>query len=801
MKMCTILGKALFVVAASGGSTLALAQSFVSAPPEAGANDAAGLQRSLGESQEIVVTATRQEQVLRRVPLAVTAYSQEALDQKGVRSVDDVARLTPGVSLDRQARYNGSQSNITIRGIRSTSGVATTGIYIDDTPVQARQGTSQAATNPYPRLFDLQRVEVLRGPQGTLFGAGSVGGAVRFITPSPNLSGGIDIYARGELGFTDGGAPSYEMGLALGTPLVEDKVGLRVSGYYRRDGGYVDRVDYSGNMVDKNANREEAVVLRAAMALRPTETLTLTPSFLYQRTKTADASAYVEAISNPDRHDFRQNNPLGQPGSDRFLLPALKAEWEIGSVTLISNTSYLDRKVLNNYDTTTLDIASAARVYGPPPAALQGLADRSVANFFTKQFTQEVRLQNNDPDARLNWVLGGFYQRARSHDVFMVDGQNLLQMVNYGRATSVPPLAPCATVAQCFFGVSLYQGQYSLFLDTDQIDKQLAAFAQVDFKITPKLKLTAGARYADLKFNYANFRAGTTIVSPGVSTTSNQGSHPFTPKFGVSWQADPNNLFYGNVAKGFRIGGVANPVGQRCAADATAIGFDPNSPRNISSDTVWSYEAGMKNRLFGGKLNVDASVYKIDWKNIQTILTLPSCQVPTTVNLGDAVSKGFDLAVTASPYQGLSLGASVAYNDSHYTTTSDSSIPGRPIRRAGEPLGGPPWSFYFNGEYEFEVGDARPYLRGDLAYTSHDDTPLDLSSPIVNPDIPRIPAVTVLNLRVGVRVKGADISLFALNALNAHPELARYEDAPAANYFRGVTLRPRTVGITATFRN
>ena len=788
---CKKFGAVALAILSSGVSVVAFAQvTGAEAPQDSG--DA---------SQEIVVTATRQEQVLRRVPLSVTAYSQEALDQKGVRSVDDVARLTPGVSLDRQARYNGSQSNITIRGIRSTSGVATTGIYIDDTPVQARQGTSQAATNPYPRLFDLQRVEVLRGPQGTLFGAGSVGGAVRFITPSPNLSGGIDIYARGELGFTDGGAPSYEMGLALGTPLVEDKVGLRVSGYYRRDGGYVDRVDYSGNMVDKNANREEAVVLRAAMALRPTETLTLTPSFLYQRTKTADASAYVEALSNPGRHDFRQNNPLGQPGSDRFLLPALKAEWEIGSVSIISNSSYLDRKVLNNFDSTTLDLASQARVYGSPPQALQNVAVRAVANNYSKQFTQELRAQNNDPDSPFNWVVGAFYQHSKSRDLFQVDGGNLLQMVNYGRATATPAQAPCATVAACFFGVPLYRDQYSLYLDIDQVDEQFAGFAQFDYKFTPTLKLTAGARYADLKFSYDNFRAGTVIVSPGVTSSIKQRTHPFTPKFGLSWQADPNNLLYANVAKGFRMGSVATPVGQRCGADAAAFGFDPNEPRTISPDTVWSYEVGMKNRLFGGKLNVDASAYKIDWKNIQTLLTLPSCQVPTTVNLGDAVSQGFDLAITASPRRGLTLGASVAYNDSHYTTTSDSSIPGRPIRRSGEPLGGPPWSLYFNGEYEFELGHVRPYLRGDLAYSSHDKTPLDLTSPIINPDIPRTPAVTVLNLRIGTRFNGADISLFALNALNAQPEIARYEDAPAADYFRGITLRPRTIGITATFRN
>lgn len=791
------LGAILVSALVCGVSSIAMAQT--TATPSATAQQTGT--NTGADAQEIIVTATRKEQILRRVPLSVTAYSQQALDQKGVRNVDDVARLTPGVSLDRQARYNGSQSNITIRGIQSTSGVATTGIYIDDTPVQARQGTSQAATNPYPRLFDLQRVEVLRGPQGTLFGSGSVGGAVRFITPSPTMSGHAQIYARGELGFTDGGAASYETGLAIGAPIVEDKIGLRVSGYYRRDGGYVDRVDFAGNLADKNANHEEAVVFRAALGVKATDTLTLTPSILYQRTKTADASAYVEALSNPSRQDFRQSNPLAQPGSDRFVLPALKAEWRAGSVMVISNTSYMDRKIQNNYDTTTLDLASQAHVFGPPPTALQNVAEGAIANFATQQFTQEVRVQNNNPDARFNWVVGGFYQHTRSHDYFQVEGPYLLQMANYGRQNATPPQAPCATVADCFFGVGLYQNKYTLVLDIHQLDTQVAGFAQADFKLTPTLKLTAGVRYADLKFSYDNFRAGTVIVSPGVSSSIRQGSHPVTPKFGVSWQADPDNLFYANVAKGFRIGGVATPVGQRCAADATALGFDPNQPRTINSDTVWSYEIGTKNRFMGGKLNLDASAYQINWNNIQTNLTLPSCQIPTTVNLGNAVSKGVDLAITVNPAAGLNIGASVAYNDSHYTTTSLSSIPGRPIRRSGEPLGTPPWSFYLNGEYEFSAMGQRPYVRADIAHTSHDKTPLDLTSPLVDPNIPRTPAVTVVNLRAGVRFKGADVSLFAQNLLNAHPEVARYEDAPNANYFRGVTLRPRTIGITATFRH
>ncbi len=734
-----------------------------------------------------------------KVPLSVTAYSQEALDQKGARDIDQIVQLTPGVQLERAARYNGTASNITVRGVRSTSGLPTTGIYIDDTPVQMRQGTSQSATNPYPRLFDLERIEVLRGPQGTLFGAGAMGGALRFITPSPSLSG-LDTYARGEVGSTDSGGMSYEAGGAVGAPIVEDRIGMRVSAHYRKDGGFIDRVNYGGGVVDRNSNWSDALAARGALAFKLSDGLTITPSIFYQRSKVGDTSVFVEALSDLGRHRLAQNNPLAQPGSDEFTLPALKVELELGSATLISNTSYMDRDVKNGYDATTLDLASLGRVLGPPPPALQDVFSRSTANSGTRMFTQEVRVQNSDAGARFNWVAGAFYQHTKIHDQFSVENPFLLDVVNYGRASAVPPLPPCPTVAACFFGVGLYQDSYALVIDSRLKDEQLAAFAQVDYRITGKLKLTLGARYGDLKFTSNGFVAGPVVVSTGRTVVIDQRSKPFTPKVGLSWQGNDDNLFYANVAKGFRVGTVAPPVGSRCAADATVMGFDPNASRVIEPDSLWSYEVGSKNRLFGATVVLDAAAYYTDWKNIQTNLTLPSCQIPTTINANNAVSWGFDLAVTSNPVAGLSLGMMASYNDSHYTSETPSSIPGVPVYAKGEPLGGPPWSLYLSSEYEFARNGVRPYVRGELAHTTHDSTPLSVSV-VNNPDIPRAPATTTLDVRAGARLNGFDLSVFASNLLNAHPEIARYEDTPAANYFRGLTLRPRTIGLTVTFRN
>src|SRR5215469_924273 len=201
-----------------------------------------------GGLQEVLVTATRREERLQDVPISVTAFSQEQMDAQGLRSIDDLTRQAPGVSFSRNgmgssANYNDENSDISFRGVESQAGASTTGIYIDDTPVQSRH-LAFGAVNVFPALFDIDRVEVLRGPQGTLFGAGAEGGALRFLMPQPGLTN-YSAYARAELATTRGGDPSYELGAAFGGPIVNDELGFRVSASYRRDGGWVDRVNYT----------------------------------------------------------------------------------------------------------------------------------------------------------------------------------------------------------------------------------------------------------------------------------------------------------------------------------------------------------------------------------------------------------------------------------------------------------------------------------------------------------------------------------------------------------------------------
>ena len=248
--------------------------------------------------EEVTVTATRRAEPLSKVAISVSTFSAEQMDQRGVKDFDDLVRLSPGLNLTRDSATGANQ--ISIRGISSNAGSGTTGVYIDDTPIQVRN-LGFGAGNAFPGLFDVDRVEVLRGPQGTLFGAGSEGGTVRFITTAPSLTQQSG-YVRSELATMKNGAPTYEAGGAFGAPLINDELGFRISAFYRREGGWIDDVNGTykitdptgasfGHSVDftktstieDNANWNSTVALRGALTFQPTESLTITPSIFYQK--------------------------------------------------------------------------------------------------------------------------------------------------------------------------------------------------------------------------------------------------------------------------------------------------------------------------------------------------------------------------------------------------------------------------------------------------------------------------------------------------------------------------------------
>jgi iron complex outermembrane receptor protein len=759
---------------------------------------------------EVVITATRQSQVLSRVPISVTAFTQDKMDTLGVKDFGDIARYTPGVVFDPATK------DVSIRGVASSAGAATTGVYIDDTPVQV-QVIGFNSNNTLPAVFDLDRVEVLRGPQGTVFGAGSEGGTVRYITPQPSLTT-YSAYGRAEGSTTDGGAASGEFGLAVGGPIVEDKLGFRISGWYRRDGGYIDRVDQSDDsVVNKNANGMDTTVGRAALTWAPVPQLTITPSVYYQSRNQRDTDDYWVGISNPSNGVYQNGDPEARGDKDHYVLPAFRVQYDFNGASLISNTSYFYRKEITGYEGTLYNLSYFQQLISTPGSCgacttgglyplltptgfnLPGFGRYSSPNTVTNKqnnFNQEVRFQSSNPDARINYVFGIFYQRNRQLSVEEIHDPQLEQITQYLFGES----------ASDYWGEGLLP-QYG---DDDYINynrthsSQLAGFADVTVSLTSQLKIEGGIRYAHTHFDYNYFTDG---AQNGGYTGGNgkESEYPLTPKGSVQYQLDRNNLFYVTYSKGYRQGGGSPQVSPTfCASDLAALGLT-QSPPAYHSDTVDSYEVGSKNKMFDQKLQVEASAYYLRWHNIQQEISLPSCGYQYTGNLGEAESKGFDLQLQYEIVHNLISELTFGYTDAKYikTLNSGNSILANDGDAIGTPYAAPPWTLAFGLQYNFSVLDRRAFARMDYEHTAHNNdlTPtLDPLASSYDAALMNPPSTDFISLRTGVIVKGVNMSIFVDNLLDSHPGLNLNHQDQYTLLFEQSTFRPRTVGLTATYR-
>ncbi|MBS0366853.1 MAG: TonB-dependent receptor [Proteobacteria bacterium] len=784
--------------------------------------------------QEVVVTATRRAERLQDVPISVTAFGQEQMDAQGLRNIDDLTRLSPGVTFQRNgtgssANYNDENSDINIRGVDSTAGTSTTGIYIDDTPIQSRH-IGFGAVNAFPALFDLDRVEVLRGPQGTLFGAGSEGGTVRFISPEPSLSR-TSTYVRSELATTRHGDPSYELGAAYGGTLIDGVLGYRVSASYRRDGGYVDRVGYSVDAADQlatpvfthtiesAANWQRTATLRAALKWAVNDNVNVTPSIYYQELHINDTAAYWEALSDRQSAVFRNGNALPNPSTDPFWLAAVKVEWNLGFAQLTSNTSYLRRDQRSVSDYTQYLRSSYLPYYFNPLTNQVGIShwpqpgDAGTAPFRDEQrnFYQEVRLTSADAAARLTWNSGVFFSLLKESVPENIYDPTL-DAESFGQLCAA---TPCP-------GGLLFYGP-----DDRVTDKQAALFGEASYKLTQTLKVTAGLRVSRVQFKGESLQAGT-FVGPTIYSVGSASETPLTPKLVISWQPDRDQLYYASAAKGYRVGGTNADVGIQCEGDLGSVGVPLSAdglrhvPPTYSSDHLWSYEIGTKNTLLERRLQVDASLFVIDWQNIQQNVYLPSCGQQFVSNLGRVRSQGGELQLNYRPVQSLLTSFTVAYTDAKYSKTSCAGVlqyngtncVGNgaaqgflPIVHEGNRLVGAPWTFFATGEYSFPGwSEHTPYLRADFQYTTAQTALLpgqDPTNGLNDTTIPGLPITRNLSMRGGLRWSGFDLSAFVDNATGSQPLLYRSRDiADDSNdklYFQR-SVRPRTFGVTLTYR-
>jgi outer membrane receptor protein involved in Fe transport len=734
--------------------------------------------------EEIVVTATRRTEDLTKVPMSITALSQKDMDRLHIHDMSDVARYTPGVTFDS----TGASNAISIRGISSSVGFATTGVYIDDTMVPMRSNNLYSTGTAFPDIFDLDRVEVLRGPQGTLFGAGSEGGAIRFITPQPSLTTD-SIYSRAEASFTEYGGPSYDAGIAAGGPLEQGEIGGRVSLYYQHDGGYIDQQSIlPGGLNIANSNWADTLVGRAALTIAPTATLKITTSVFLQDYYINDADTFNQPFSNTSAGDFRNQNVLRTPRTDRWMLPSVRVELTLPEATFISLSSYFNRSNPNTLDYT--EIIPALLGLSPYPT---GPGQDALTQVNTKQdvFTQEFRLQSLNSNAPLRWTVGAYFSRSRL-DTYESAYQPYL-------STLIQNLTGLSL--QQVFGIGLLDGGYEFEGQVVSNDTQTAGFGQLDYRIFDKLTLTAGVRVSRTEFDFNEFQQG--VFAGGYEVQSGSESEtPVTPKFVASYQLNPNNLLYASAAKGFRMGGVNAPIATTpgCSSDLAGLGLG-SAPPLFKSDTTWSYEIGSKNTLFDNKLRIASSLYHIDWLGIQQSVYLPNCGQGFVGNLGSATSQGGDLSLTGLVGQHLVLSFALGYDDARYNQTISSGA--FILVKQGESLTDyAPWTGTIAADYTFAVwGDKQAYLHGDFEHIDHYPNLLpgtySYDPALVLANQPRNQQ---LNLRTGLQWAGWDVSVYANNILNDFPILNYEHTTPASPLFDETTLRPRTIGLTAYYR-
>ena len=795
----TLAGGALCVTSAWSQAAAPVADDAASAP----------------QVEVVTVTAQRREQVITKVPMSVAALGAAALDKQSIKDIADISRVTPGLTLG--STDPSGESSVSIRGISSVVGAATTGIYIDDAPVQIGNIAGcpfLCVGSPMPRIFDIDRVEVLRGPQGTLYGSSSEGGAVRFITAAPRLTGSVTGMAHVEASATQGGAPSAEAGVVLEAPIVADVAGFRASLWDQHAGGYVDAYSpTTGDLVKRNINSSDSQVARLSLRIEPTDDLTITPSYYFQNVKEAGRATYSEALG-VDKSNFN----IEQPDHDRFGIAALAIDYDFKPFALKSITSNLNRKqdrtddysnfgegreIINNLDVP----AGLAPTILPLPTQKGTGTANALTDTTQNNWTEELRLTSNDAKGdRLSWIAGAYFQSARqgyAQTIF----ENVAQLSsvydalwNTGGAVFDPedPL-----------GGDISYLEHDMFKTTEQ-----ALYGEASFKFTPALSASLGLRMTRTTASFDSTLDGWWSGGTYHFTGSNT-EHPVTPKLGVSWQATPDALVYATAAKGFRVGG-ANPSlanNPACQSDLQALGGDDVEPLLYKSDSVWSYELGAKHKLAGGAVQVNGSLHWINWNNIQTQVALPTCGFGYIANMAKATSKGLDLDVQAKATANVTLSASVGVDKAEYTKSVDNAgyalglSPVAYLVKSGDPLPTPRWTAALGAEYGWSLGANPAFARVDYQFASAYHRTGSQGTQNYDPDTGRVSALHMVNLRTGVKVGAWDWSVYVKNVFDTRTEMSRFHSysqsivtgEPSAYYY-GDALPPRMLGASANVR-
>jgi outer membrane receptor protein involved in Fe transport len=691
------------------------ARAATAAPP---AGDAYGL-------DEIVVTAEKRNSTIQNTAISMSAISGDVLLAKGISSVEDIAGQVPGVSMRTAGP---GQTEYEMRGLTSAGGsAATVGFYVDETPLSASAVALNGRTVIDPDLFDLNHVEVLRGPQGTLYGSGSMGGTIKLVTNQPKLGvleGATDLNVSDTKHGSANGGGSLMLNLPLG-----EVAALRVVATEKYVSGFIDRIviqpgafpyptnpsgtatapvtcfyycnrgDVAAAPVEKDikgSNEERYTAARAALLLKPNDELSITTTLMYQR---IDADGYNNYQENPGGLAIYQPYDQKEPYYDSFKLASLDVEYGLSFATLTSATSYWKRDVFQSTDSTE---------------ALQNINNLTtfIQNLYqeedpTAQFSEELRLTSTGSGA-FEWVGGLYFANLHSGYITTNQAPGFATAVSCGLPSAANPVGghcpaseqynpngvlryPDATLPPYPSGEAANPNGIVFNDNNPNVMKQTAIFGQTSYKFSDEWKLTAGLRIFHFTIENHAYQSGLGTASanqdPTVLSQSADGT-AILPRLNLAYTPTPDLTVYGTIAKGSRPGGfnlpiplpttqqlTANPAAYNCGLPLS--GTPPpvyvTSQPNYTPDSVWSIELGEKAKFDDRRFTVNADVNYIKWTDIQQVLSL-SCGYPYDTNAGNAKSYGPEVELSAIIVPGLTFDLSGTKTMAYISDPSASAI-------------------------------------------------------------------------------------------------------------------------------
>ena len=716
-------------------------------------------QEAAAEVGEVVVTATRRATRLQDVPLSITAFSQQELTKKGIVGYEGLARETPGVVLNKPtANFN----NFTARGI-ATNGYnanlqSSVAIYIDELPISTIGNTTVLD----PTLFDVERVEFLRGPQGTLFGSGSLAGALRILTKAPELDG----YSAGVLvdwGVTGADSFRQRYNAMVNVPIIEDELALRIVAFHRNEEGYTDNL---GTGIT-NSNTLDNSGIRGSLLWKPTDRFSLRGTLSYEKSTPEDSGLIDPTLGRNKRVSDRPDIFEGE-----LTTGNITAEYQFNGAKLTSSStlSQFDQKFY-------VDLA------GTFGGAIAFALD---ADAYQRTFVQETRLAS-DAGGKFDWVVGAFYlDRRLDVDYFYRSNPEFLAARGI---TGLPD--------------EYYQRMY-----THINSHELAAFGELTYRFSDQFWVTGGLRYGEVSAQGFTEEGGynsnyltnalfgisgpltITPIDPAEGLKA-EGSKP-SFKISATWKPHSDLTTYATVSTGFRTP-IVNAYGGR---PSLVNPDDLIIPAGAESDDLTNYEIGLKGRFLDGKLYANLAAYYIDWSNIQVQANRVSDSVQFATNIGKAESKGLEFELRAFPLSGLSLGLTGSFGSAKVTELSpeEAAISGAVL---GARLSSPKFQGAFNVDYRFAMPND---LEGNVSMVVQHVG----SFPGLFPNVPGNPSQQQptyahteeyqnVNASFAVARNNLTVGVYVENLFDDHSITYVHPEAFLANRFG--TMRPRTFGI------